>query len=186
MSGNKDHFYSKLEIVIGILSLVGVLFLFAALKNGNLFAALCGIMMLMPLMITLWRNKYGSKAAVTKQSHEAMQDLKRHGNKVQVSLTNYVVKSNSWTEEVIDDNSRYIFLNTISGNSNANIRNEDRVITFLDLFISYDGKEEEFNFYFNRDSETLRMLLEVQKETYLYFDTKDSKKKYLDLEFLES
>lgn len=120
-----------------------------------------------------------------KKDEVNLEMFKNNADKILVSLEDYTIKSNSWTDEIVVNNSKYIGAwNQISGNPDKNIQKIARNPNCVYLKLKYNGNIENYNFYIEKDRQTLEILLGLKKETYLYIDKKYPEKKYLDLEFL--
>lgn len=115
-----------------------------------------------------------------------LKDLKLTGIKIPVDLTNCKVKSNSWTTEVEKyDNPRIVFLNEVSGHSDKNIERIESNLSRVEYSCDFNGKRRTFlSPTIAKDKVTLRMLLEMQKETAIYIDRDNSKCYYFDLDFI--
>jgi hypothetical protein len=113
------------------------------------------------------------------------ESFKANATKIKVSLKDYEIKSNSWTDEIIIARNKYnAAWNQVTGNPDRNIQKISRNVNHVTLKIKYWGKTIDYNFYVEKDTKTLTVLFEVQQETTLYVDRNDPDKKYLDLEFL--
>ena len=122
---------------------------------------------------------------ILKSNKSKLNDFKLNADKVLVDLTIAEIKSNSWTEEVITDNSNYAGLNQLTGQSEKNFKLEEKILNHVKVKTKYNGKNIEYGTNVNMDTDNLKIHLSIQKETYLYIDPKNIENKYLDLEFLE-
>jgi hypothetical protein len=115
-----------------------------------------------------------------------LRNLKLTGIKILVDLTKCKVKSNSWTTEIEKyDNPRILFLNEVSGHSDKNIERIESNISRVEYTCDFNGKRRTFlSSAIAKDNITLKILLEIQKETVIYIDRYNSRYYYFDLDFI--
>jgi hypothetical protein len=173
----------KSKIIIAFFFL-GLITIYAGLgRHGSPIFIWIGISILTPYIFYIIFPYFLSKNNQINNNTE-IERFKASAEKVIVSLENYQVKTNNWTDEIAISNSKYSGLDQLTGNSERNIKFEHRIVSVLNLKIMYLGKTEEYQIKLEKDPVTIKMLLEIRKETSLYIDKLDPEKKYLDLEFL--
>lgn len=173
----------KIKLVIGI-AILGLATIIVGLNSGHLIIFLIGSIITVPSVIYFFYFFRIEKGSQIKEFN-VLQNFKTNADKEHATIDSYEILSNNWTNEV-DVNSKYSWLNDLAGYSDNNIRIEHHVTTTIKLVIKFLDKTEEYIDSFNKQPETLMMLLEMHKETTVYIDKNDPQKKYLDLEFLEN
>lgn len=174
---------------IGIgLVLLGGIIVYATLRangfNGYILAT--GVLLIVvPAAIYFIIEKLTPRQ-VTHVRH--LRDLKLTGMKIPVDLAACEVKSNNWTMEVARyDSPRVAFLNEISGHSEKNIEKIEANLSRVAYTCDFNGKPRTFlSPAIAKDKTTLRILLEMQKETAIYVDMDDDRYYFFDLDFISN
>ena len=174
---------------IGIgLVLLGAIIVYGTLRadgfNGYILAT--GVLLIaVPIMIFIIIERLADRE---RPNVKHLRDLKLTGIKIPVDLTKCKVKSNIWTTEVEKyDNPRIVFLNEVSGHSDKNIKRIESNISRVEYTCDFNGKRRTFlSSAIAKDNITLKILLEIQKETAIYIDRYNSKYYYFDLDFINN
>lgn len=169
------------------LSLIGFIFIVGGLgrryHEGTIYITMIGFVLLTPttlyLLFLFIKHRRDNKNAI-----EKLISFKDNSIKIKVKV-GYKIITNDWTEEVEIGTHRTVFWNEITGNSLNNVRLEKRYANTIVISICHNSKIEKAFYSSSKDPETLKMLLEINKETILYINKEDSNLKYLDLEFLD-
>lgn len=111
--------------------------------------------------------------------------LKREGSKIIINLNDVEIKSNSWSEEKIEYNSKTGALNQISGRAELNIETQTKHRNIISFQVPHNNQLIQISQEVEMESTTLQMKLALQKETSLYFNKKNPSEYYLDVEFLK-
>jgi hypothetical protein len=120
------------------------------------------------------------------QAKKWLQNLKSTGIKIPVDLTKCKIKSNSWTEERERySNPRIAFWNEVGGDADKNIERVENNHSVIEYECEFKGRRQVFLGSISKDETTLRILLELKKETTIYVDRDDVESYYFDLEFLD-
>ena len=139
---------------------------------------------MLPFIIYLISDKIKSSRKEKKFQRE-LADFKRRAIKVKVDLDNVSIKSNSWNDIVVTDNTKYAGFNEFFGNPNRNIKSVRRSLNHVRIKIPYQDKTIKYDLSIPMDSTRLKIHFAIKKETTLYIDPIDDSRMYLDLEFIE-
>lgn len=115
-----------------------------------------------------------------------IEQLKRTGDKVRVTLDNAEVKSRSYQQEIISDGlpSRMEMLDGLY-DSNRNYKTQEIQQTYIVFYKQYNGKTYKFiSNATTQNAETVRMYIDRQKGIDLYIDQKNPTNYYFDLPFV--
>ena len=143
------------------------------------------ILIVVPIVIYIIIEKIRHQAT---PNVKQLTDLKQTGIRIPVDLTNCKVKSNRWTTKVEKHSDlRVVFLNEISGHGDKNVERIESNISRIEYTCEFNGQRRKFSSpTIAKDNATLRILLEIQKETAIYIDREDYKYYYFDLEFIDN
>jgi preprotein translocase subunit SecG len=179
------NFLKRLTEFIGMILLGGIVVLGVLLANGfNRYVFLAGVFLIItPIAIGIIIKKLTNSQ---KRKVKYLKDLKATGIKISVDLTRCNVKSNNWTAEVArHNNSKIVLLNEMSGHPDKNIEKIDSNVSRIEYTCSFKGQSKTFvSPIIEKDSTTLKILLEIQKESAIYIDRDDERYYYFDLEFI--
>jgi hypothetical protein len=113
-----------------------------------------------------------------------LEDFKRNAKKIKVDLGTAEIKSNSWSEEIVTDNSKSGGLNQMTGDGHRNIQTIQQNKNVMLFKVPYQNGIIEVVSEINMDTKTLEMKLALQNETILYVNPNKTEEYYLDLEFI--
>lgn len=120
-----------------------------------------------------------------KSNDQSFETWKTQAKKIKVSLLNYTIKSNSWVDEIeIKQDWKIQAFNQFTGNADKNIKKVARNPNYVQLILDLEGEPYHHQFTIDKDATTLKVLLELKQETWVYIDPNDPSKKYVDLDFL--
>jgi len=173
-------------LIIG-LAFLGIIIIRTGLGIENFkYPLLVGLVLIILSIYYFFVLKSKNKKEA-KESNRVKDDLIRYGDHIKVNLDidNLKILSNKWQEEIIVDNSRYAFINNLTGNSDKNVDTIEVIYSAFLIEVPYKGEKFEILVNTLLDSVTLKMKLTIQKETSLYIDRNNQSRYYLDLDFLE-
>ena len=171
-----------------VVLVLGVILIYAALRRfpPNGYVLVAGIIAAgIPIVIFLIH--YNRTLRASRDLHEKeVDDLKKNGTKIPVDLTKCIITSNNWTDEKPRYyHSRVVLLNEISGHGDKNVKHVDTAVSVLQYRHPFKGRKMTFESgVIYKDKTTLSLLLELQKETFIYVDQDNPRRYYFDLEFL--
>lgn len=115
-----------------------------------------------------------------------IEQLKRTGDKVRVTLDNAEVKSRSYQQEIVNEGlpSRVEMLDGLF-DSNRIYRTQEIQQVYITFYKQYNGKTYKFiSNATTQNAETVRMYIDRQKGIDLYIDQKNPTSYYFDLPFV--
>lgn len=124
-----------------------------------------------------------------KLNREVEADLKQFKNSadsILIDLDSAEIKSHSWTEEKVTDNSRFGGYDQLVGRGDLNTESVLQQQNVIHLRPEYRGDILDIYARVDMDPTTLKLKLTMQKETHLYIHPMNPEMYYLDLEFLNS
>jgi len=151
-------------------------------KSDNIFILVFGMFLLLPPLIYYIFSKIFYERSQNRYQ-EMLESFKKEATKITAEIDSYQINSNNRSLQNAV-NRKHNFFNSIT-KSFFTERIKNKTKTFVAIKISYSNITEESGGYFTKDPETLKMILGMHKETYIYIDKKNPENKYLDLEFLE-
>ncbi|MFM2224438.1 MAG: hypothetical protein RJA07_640 [Bacteroidota bacterium] len=179
--------------------LIGFILTVEALGTNMMLVAI-GIAMMIPALVIFLVKKQKEENKLELKERE-LEDFKQKALKINVSLMDYTIKTNTWNDVVVISNHEAIALTDdklMNKNVDDNIinsfafsskyimhsQNIERSITRISFTIPYQESIIIFDATLDKNMETVKMLVEFKKETALYIDKFDRNKNYLDLDFL--
>lgn len=176
-------------IVIGFLVL-GLIIMYAVSKADvfNFYIFSFGLVLSVVSGLILWiQIKWGTKVEKPLINTE-INRLKTNGHKIVVDLLECEIKSNNWASEGPRyENDKIQMLNAVGGDPELNVKYVDNMVSKILYKTEFMGKEYDFiSRSYSKDVHTLRMLLDIQKNTNIYLDKNNSNIYYFDLEFLDN
>ena len=115
-----------------------------------------------------------------------IEQLKRAGDKVKVTLDNAEVKSRSYQQEIIKEGwpSRMGMLDALY-NSNRNYKAQEIQQTYIVFYKQYNGKTYKFvSHATSQNSDAVKRYIDKQKGINLYIDPKNPTSYYFDLPYV--
>ena len=115
-----------------------------------------------------------------------IEQLKRAGDKVKVTLDNAEVKSRSYQQEIVNEGlpSRIEMLDGLYG-SNRNYKTQEIQQTYIVFYKQYNGKTYKFvSQATTQNADAVKMYIDRQKGIDLYIDTKNPTRYYFDLPYV--
>ena len=115
-----------------------------------------------------------------------IEQLKRTGDKVRVTLDNAEVNSRSYQQETVNEGmpSRMEMLDGLY-DSNRNYKTQEIQQTYIVFYKQYNGKTFKFiSPATTQNAETVKMYIDRQKGIDLYIDQKNPTNYYFDLQFV--
>jgi hypothetical protein len=187
-----------LLIVLGLLTII-----FFRKYSGELIPYpflfwLIGLAMFLGGLIFLRYTPSSKDISVQQQIAKFIEDLKEHGERIQVNLTECELRENHYIEEkekyghknellTLDIEREIQGLNALAGGSMRNVEQvqiKQTVIIFSKLNIRSGQTEKFISRVIPKDKITLSFYLEKQKQTTLYVDKSNRERYYFDLDFL--
>jgi Ca2+/Na+ antiporter len=173
-------------IITGILFL-GIIMIYVGLgaksSSFNIYFLLVGILIFLPFIIYLFYSKFEIKKE-EKKNQINLDTFKLKAEKVQFNLDEIEIKSNSWSEEVVIDNSKYGGLNQLAGIPEKNIELIKHNLHHLKIRIPHNGIIYNCDTKININKDDLMIKLAIKKKTFLYVNQFNRKEYYLDIDFL--
>lgn len=174
------------KLLVGIF-ILGIIIVFAALKSSvfNIYMLSVGVLFIAISAIIYYMSE--SSFSQEKGNTKWKEKLKRNGIKIPVDLSKCQIKSNSWVEERERYmNSRVAFWNEVGGDSEMNVEKVESIQSRIEYSLMSNGIFQTFlSPTIAKDETTLRILLELKKETVIYVDRDNFNNYYFDLEFLD-
>jgi len=172
---------------IFIILFFGMVFIMAGIGGrglkGNSTFIWIGLLLITPFVLYFILDCIKSKRKEYKSKLE-LENFKKTADKIVIDLENIKIKSNSWTDTVVVDNTRYGGLNQLTGNEDKNIKMIKRDINYVKISVPYKEKTLNFNLSVAMEATILKMHFAIKKETILYVDPENPDNYYLDMEFL--
>jgi hypothetical protein len=165
--------------------MLGLIIIVVAVKTSVYNFYLLGTGILLILISLVFYFMTGSSGNEN-QERKWLEKLMSTGIKIPVDLTECKIKSNSWIEESERySNSRVAFWNEVGGDADKNIERVENNHSVIEYECEFKGRKQIFRGSISKDETTLRILLELKKETIIYVDRDDIENYYFDLEFLD-
>ncbi len=152
-------------------------------NSPNIYFIIIGAVILSPFVIYYFYDNYKSKRLI-KSNNKQLEDFKNRANKIVVNLEDVQIKSNSWTEQKVIDNSYYAGFNQMAGYDGKNFETITRNFNYVKFKIPHEYGIIEYKAHIPMDTTKLKIYFAIKKQTYLYVDKLDEEKMYLDLDFL--
>jgi hypothetical protein len=164
--------------------MLGLIIIVVAVKTSvyNFYLVGTGILL---ILISLVFYFMAGSSGNENQERKWLAKLKSTGFKIPVDLTKCKIKSNSWIEEKDRySNSRIAFWNQVGGDADKNLERVENNHSVVEYECEFKGRKQIFLGLASKDETTLRILLELKKETTIYVDRDDVDNYYFDLEFI--
>ncbi|MCF8296279.1 MAG: hypothetical protein K9J13_01935 [Saprospiraceae bacterium] len=149
--------------------------------NLIVFGSLGLIIILFVIIRTIKKKK---EIELNLKKEEQLNLFKNKADKIKVDLSNAVLKSNSWSEDIVVNNSNSGALNQLAGQGYRNINTIQHNENVIKISVPYKDTTIEIKHNINIESQTLKMKLALKEETILYVNPNNTHEYYLDLEFL--
>jgi len=122
---------------------------------------------------------------ITNQIENELNRLKKYGDKILVDLDKCEILTNNYVEEIESDSSYTVQRWDALYDSSRNIKKVNVYQTRLLFESNRLGKKEKFySPTINKDEVTIRFLLALHKNTFIYIDRMYKDKYYFDINFL--
>jgi hypothetical protein len=164
--------------------MLGLIIIVVAVKTSVYNVYLLGTGILLIIISLVFYFMAGSSRS-DDQARKWLENLKSTGIKIPVDLTKCKIKSNTWVEERERySNSRIAFWNEVGGDADKNIERVKNNHSMIEYECEFKGRRQLFLGSISKDETTLRILLELKRETIIYVDRDDPENYYFDLEFI--
>jgi hypothetical protein len=161
--------------------LIGIVILYVGIE-GNSMLVKIGISILTPYYLYLGFIIVKAKKSET-QNELIKQEYTNSSEKTFINLQKVEIKSSKWIEKMVADNSFEAKLSYLSDTGGTNILIK-KSTNFVTLKIPYKKSMIEYDIEIGIDLTSLKLHFEAQKEAEFYYDPKNPKSKYLNLNFL--
>jgi hypothetical protein len=173
---NQIRFYLLIAIF-----LIGIVILYVGIEGNSMFVKV-GISILIPYFLYLGFIVVKSKKSELKTEF-IKQEFINSTKKTIINLQKVEIKSIKTIEKMVEDNSFEAKLSNFSETGGNNLMVK-MLTNFVILKIPYKNRMIDYEIELEIDITTLKLHFEIQKETEFYFDPKNPKSKYLNLNFL--
>lgn len=144
---------------------------------------LIGISLCLPLIITLiFKKRTNSKLQLQKE--EEKRSLRANSQQIEIDLSKAKIKSNSWTDKIITDDSKYAGLNDLTGNAQKTYKEVQQFKSIIQFEITLDGEKKLIEVSSNLPETNLLLHFAKQGKTTFYYFKNKPEKSILDLDFL--